>query len=256
MSKFTDHAKKKKIYCLLLRRHYDTTTLGIKSNSGDTFIDYIEHRLIHRPYWWIHTDLRPISSRDSPCRPTADSWPLAMYLHGWHARGIRINCTAEPEPRRGVTRAPTYRQPSPTGHTRRLPPQQGASHIKQPSSDGATAGLISGTGNASATATPGNASDGQGHSGGAGGVCPQQLDSQVADMQRQSPGVPFDGSQLLDPPPESYSDFVNHFRNASPYIAGHSGRTFVLVIPSEVKSKFTWPFLLCLLAQASGLELT
>ena len=50
----------------------------------------------------------------------------------------------------------------------------------------------------------------------------------------ESPGVAFDGSQLLDPPPENYVDFVSHFRNASPYIEGHRGRTFVLVIPSEV----------------------
>lgn len=56
--------------------------------------------------------------------------------------------------------------------------------------------------------------------------------------QRASPGVTFDGSQLLDPPPESYSAFVNHFRTASPYIEGHRGRTFVLVIPSEVITSF------------------
>lgn len=64
--------------------------------------------------------------------------------------------------------------------------------------------------------------------------CPRTLDSQIANQRRQSPGVSFDGSQLLEPRPESYSDFVNHFRNASPYIEGHRGGTFVLVIPSEV----------------------
>jgi len=70
------------------------------------------------------------------------------------------------------------------------------------------------------------------------GIDPQQ-------QQRTTPGVTFDGSQLLDPPPENYSDFVNHFRTASPYIEGHRGRTFVLVIPSEVVTRrdILWPVL-------------
>lgn len=168
-----------------------------------------------------------------------------MHLQGLPAHGTHVNIIAVAKPRRGVvTCLSTYRRTSPIGHKKRLLPQEATSHINQPNSKGATAGLISGTNNDSATATQGNAIEGHSHSGGSGSGCPQQLDSQVADMKRQSPGVSFDGSQLLDPRPESYSDFVNHFRNASPYIEGHRGRTFVLVIPSEVKTNFTWPHLL------------
>ena len=35
-----------------------------------------------------------------------------------------------------------------------------------------------------------------------------------------------------------YATFVRFFRQASPYIEGHRGRTFVLAIPGEVRS---WP---------------
>jgi hypothetical protein len=85
--------------------------------------------------------------------------------------------------------------------------------------------------------------------------CPRTLDSQIANQRRQSPGVSFDGSQLLEPRPESYSDFVNHFRNASPYIEGHRGGTFVLVIPSEVAVYKTYnatPF--CIIWHFCGFE--
>lgn len=48
------------------------------------------------------------------------------------------------------------------------------------------------------------------------------------------PGVQPDGSQLMVPGPSNLEEFVSHLRNASPYIEGHRGRTFVLVIPGEV----------------------
>lgn len=31
-----------------------------------------------------------------------------------------------------------------------------------------------------------------------------------------------------------YPKFVHHFRHASPYIEGHRGRTFIIVVPGEV----------------------
>jgi len=34
--------------------------------------------------------------------------------------------------------------------------------------------------------------------------------------------------------PKDYPKFVQYFRHASPYIAGHRGRTFVIVIPGNV----------------------
>jgi hypothetical protein len=49
-----------------------------------------------------------------------------------------------------------------------------------------------------------------------------------------TPGVQPDGSQLLVPGLANLDDFVSHLRNASPYIEGHRGCTFVIVIPGEV----------------------
>jgi hypothetical protein len=50
----------------------------------------------------------------------------------------------------------------------------------------------------------------------------------------QTPGVQPDGSQLLVPGLANLDEFVSHLRNASPYIEGHRGCTFVVVIPGEV----------------------
>ena len=50
-----------------------------------------------------------------------------------------------------------------------------------------------------------------------------------------TPGVQPDGSQLLVPGLANLDEFVSHLRNASPYIEGHRGCTFVIVIPGEVR---------------------
>jgi hypothetical protein len=52
---------------------------------------------------------------------------------------------------------------------------------------------------------------------------------------------------------KDYEKFVQFFRQASPYIEGHRGRTFVLIIPGEVRGVWTgflFPFLASNLASA------
>lgn len=41
---------------------------------------------------------------------------------------------------------------------------------------------------------------------------------------------------------KDYASFVTFFRQASPYIEGHRGRTFVVVVPGEVGCDQEWSF--------------
>lgn len=43
--------------------------------------------------------------------------------------------------------------------------------------------------------------------------------------------------------PQDYLKFVQFFRHASPYIAGHRGRTFVIVVPGSVSEGVPAPVL-------------
>lgn len=63
---------------------------------------------------------------------------------------------------------------------------------------------------------------------------PKGGDQSTSSNPRHTPGVQPDGSQLLVPGLANLDEFVSHLRNASPYIEGHRGCTFVLVIPGEV----------------------
>lgn len=174
-----------------------------------------------------------------------------MLSQIYKASVLKINSNAVTDSRStylrhaAVTCASTARQTNSTDRTKRVQPQEGNSCIDKAYVGGNPAVSTKGTGNAAIVAPPADPPRHRGHLVDSGGDQLKNLDSRMADMKRQSPGVSFDGSQLLDPPPESYSDFVNHFRNASPYIEGHRGRTFVLVIPSEVLERrdVLWPVL-------------
>jgi len=66
---------------------------------------------------------------------------------------------------------------------------------------------------------------------------PPSIQSVLLEQQQQQQlgnGEQVEGPGSGKLRPADYTKFVQFFRHASPYIAGHRGRTFVIVIPGNV----------------------
>lgn len=81
---------------------------------------------------------------------------------------------------------------------------------------------------------------------------PPSIQTVLLEQQHQQQLLQGHGEPVADPgpgsgklQPQDYTKFVQFFRHASPYIAGHRGRTFVIVVPGNVSGS---PIGVCLLS--------